>query len=107
MAYATDNLLISDSNFQVRVKLAVRKAATQILGEAASGNAARDTKRWNLARAALMGHAVNGVDHTPESVYDAFLKTCASLSTTNGDTEVDTQVSSIWDDMAGGDSSDT
>jgi len=101
MAYQDNYTLIADSTFQVRVKMAAAKAATQILGGAASGSGATvDAKRDALAKAAIIGGAVNGIDMTPTSVADRFIYVLAALGTTNTDEAVDTAIASVWNDLA-------
>ena len=90
MAYSNSRTLVDDSQFQVRVKYGLRKAATLIAGGASSGTAAIDTKREALAKTVLEGGR-----------YQDFLETLAALETTNTDEAVDTAIASIWNDMAG------
>ena len=102
MAFQDDFNLIQDSGFQVRVKMAVLKSAAAVVGEDVSSfGATQADKRHSLAVAALMGGAVNSVDHSPDSVYQKFLDAVAAQSPANNDTDVETKVTSLWDDMAG------
>lgn len=101
MAYTNSKNLVDDPTFQVRVKFAVLKAAVDVAGGASSGDLDVDTKREALAFAVLQGGPVNGQVKSKQEIYRNFLEALAARETTNTDATIDTDVSAVWDDMAG------
>jgi len=90
MSYADSRSLADNSEFQIRVKYGMRKAATDIAGGASSGVPAIDAKREALAKFVLEGGR-----------YQDFIDTLAALEPTNTDEGVNNAIASIWNDMAG------
>jgi hypothetical protein len=102
--YSECRILAEKNTFAWQIKCALAKAAAAIAGESPDGKTAEQTtKRQALAFAALLGGTVNGTVVTPQQIEDRFRILVASAATSidPADGDVDSLVSSYWDDMAG------
>ncbi len=95
----------TNSTFKARVESSVWKAALNIVGEAATADPKIDQKRHDLGAKVL---------NRDVRVMEAFIRTVSANaadgvadSTTITDATIDTSVSSVWNDIAGVQSTDT
>jgi len=89
--------LATDSQFLIKVRVAIVKSATAVVGEAPANpaNTTKDDKRHALGEKVLAG---------PASLLPLFAEACAALgtlTTTSTDADVEFTVNSIWDGLAG------
>lgn len=99
MSYIAVNDLAESASFKTRVKVAIVKAAGYLIHEDATGfTPARRDKRYNLARAVLSDP--NGM--AAQFVWPVVANTTIAAEGLDApDSDLDYQVSAIWDAMAG------
>lgn len=98
--FAECEALLSDADFQIKVKQAMTKVALAVVGEGTSDKAAVDTKRHDLGVSILNNVAAHE---------DAFRRAVVALGTITGETrdnDIEWAVSSVFGDIAGCSGSD-
>ena len=102
MSYAADWALSQTASFQEQVQMAVFKAATAISNEAATTHPTLDLKRHTLASQVLQTSGSGyGQSSGPINMQFVWAAIETGLTGTPTDAQVDTAISSIWNEVAG------
>jgi len=103
ISYTDQATIVADPTWRARVTQAAAVAASAILGEAIGGMSATETeKRQTLAQRVL--NSDGAVLHGLTGAVLANVGTTASTATIESeilDSEIDTALSSVWNDVAG------
>jgi len=95
MTYLSQELLLLEADFQIKIRQAMIESALNVVGETPSGNTDKDTKRKTLGVAIL---------NTPGSHEIEFRRAVAALGTitsASSDASVKTAIDSVFSDIAG------
>jgi len=95
MAFLDAYALSNDPDFRKRITIAIAKSATNVVGEASSGNPIKDRKRKDLGV---------GILNSPSAYVERFAIAVATnpvINTDSTDGDIEFTVNSVFDDIAG------
>jgi hypothetical protein len=96
MAFTDDFTLANDGTFQQKLRMAICKTAVSVAGEASTVLATKDEKRHQLAVAVLVDGGIGKLEAF------AFASVAGgALTGASTDTDIETRLSAIWNDLAG------
>ncbi len=98
VSYTADDTLTANLTFAGRIRMASVRAAEQILAETPNPKANVERKRQALAVSVIQNPTMNLNSFVHATLEYAGI---SSLTSTSLDSDIDTAISAIWNDVAG------